>query len=291
MKRYVAALRSHWMNLTPLALLAGLGFWMTGLGGADRAVAEAPRVTLAELEAHAGSDVPVLLVARAVARPPLVAGDGSELALQSVYFAHDETAMDRTETVIDYEGLAPGVIWAAEDDRAVRVETRGVNVSYIPEVAAGETGPAGRLTPEATRALSTTFTGLPRDRGLDYRVRSIGNGEAVSIYGVVEMEDGSPVVRAPGGGRPFAIAGMEPDAFVAAIGDSGEFLVLGGRAVIAFSFLMALLGLWIYARLDGREATASAAADAAPGSPDGPGALLPADTAVPAHPAGHGGSG
>lgn len=245
------------MSVTPLALLAGLGFWMTGLGGAERAVAEAPRVAPAGLEAHAGTDVPVLLTARAVAIPPLVSGGGSELALQSVYFSHEETGMDRTETVTDYEALAPEVIWAVEGELAVRVETEGVNVRYIPERARGETGTRGSLGPEAIREISPSFAGLPEDGGLDFVVRSIGNGEAVSVYGVVEMENGAPVVRAPGKGRPFAIAGMDPDAFVAAIGSSGRFLIIAGWAVVAFSVLMMMVALGYYVRLEESPETAT----------------------------------
>lgn len=246
--RYLRAVKEHWLNIAPIGLFAVFGLWMTSLGAAERAVGEAPRVTPAEVEAYAGTGTPVILVARAVAVPPLEAASGEQIALQWVSLSHTRQVGDRLETVIDYEALAPAELWAAEGNVAVRVVTEALDPRYIAERVRGETALDGSLPDEARALMSDAFDDIPRRGGLDLSIRAIGNGDPVAVYGLVEIENGEPVLRAPGGGRPFAVAGMGPEEFVAAMGGSARFNTIAGWAVIAFALFLAGLAVWYYGR-------------------------------------------
>ncbi|CAN5707337.1 hypothetical protein BH23GEM3_BH23GEM3_08720 [soil metagenome] len=234
----IKQMKPRWSSFLAPVLLLGFGGWMVHTGSAERTIAAAPRITPSTMHEYAGTGIPVLLEARAVAIPPLMTPAGEELALQRLTLTHESGSGDDRETVTDYDVLLPGEIWASEAGAVVRVVTTGADPRFIPEIASNRTARGGSLPPGVAARVGAGFRDLPTRSNLDLSVRAIPNREPVVVYGIVEIKEGSPLIGAPGGGRPFVITSLNVESLIHQTGSTGMFLSRAGWACAAFGIIL-----------------------------------------------------
>lgn len=251
-------------NFIELALVIGLMGWgATKLATADAeaAFARAPEVTVADLREHMGSGQPVRLRARAVALPPVEAPNGKALAFESLVITHEETrgtGADQTRSVeTDYDRLQPAELWLSEGEEAVRLDVAGLDLRFVPELAAGKTSARGALPAEAAAWLAAGFTELPDRTGLDYSLRGIEDGAEVTVYGTVEAVDGLPVLRSPGAGELFVLSSLPATELARAVQSSSGSNALFGYILLLGTPAVAVLAV-IWRRRDAAKRTAAA---------------------------------
>jgi hypothetical protein len=245
MKKFAGGVFSFVLMTGLVLFMAVMGLGMVATGSGERRLGEAPEVKLADLAAHAGKTV--RFRATLVGEPAMAAAGGERLAFQAVTITHEESSEDDWETVTDYARTAPQVVVASDGEAAVGIVSAGVELAYVPELFEGKTGSGGAMPAGASALLPAgVFTELP-DRGFtDVSVRGIRDGEQVTVHGMVEVVDGTPVLRAPED-VPFVVSPLPWEEVVKRAGTSGILSLVFGWGLVAGAAVLAFFSVrnWI----------------------------------------------